>query len=428
MSDKAQQPVASPLAKPPSSRRVGRPIVQSVGGQISYVCAQLVVLAALARFEGVEVTGAFGIAMAVATPVFLLANMGLRTGLSTDSERMFAFPVYTGLAIVTGTVGIAFCVIFGSVVVQSEDAKPFLTIISLMKAVESLSLVCYGGFQRKSRMNLVARSLGLRGWLSAGLFVLLLAGDVPVAGAFGAQLVVWFAVLAFHDYPQASRLLDGKISYPIFRFESLLALARTNLPLSLSGFLNAVLNNLPRLILEKYFGLAAVGVFTVVAYFMQAGTMVINAINQALLGRFASMRLERDSRAQVVAIARSLIFISVGLSISGVFVAYLLGETLLVKGFGQAFGAGATLLTLVAFSLTTKLLGIVPQALIHAERKFGLFLIYEALSLLIGFVLLTVLVPIMGLNGAGVSILFVAVFRLVFLSIAAIRILHGRKS
>lgn len=379
----------------------------------------MLVLSALARLKGVEATGAFGISMAIATPIFLLANMGLRTGLATDAKRLHAFGEYAGLACVAGVLGVIVCVIFGTHVLDTDVTSALIVIIALQKAVESLCMVCYGAFQLRSRMKRVALSLALRGWISAGVFVLLLLGGAPVSGAFASQLVVWLLVLVFHDYPLASRLLEGRISPPRFRLRPMYTLAMVNLPLSLSGFLNAVANNLPRLVLDRYYGLEAVGIFTVIAYFMQAGTMVINAVNQALLGHFAHLRLKRGSTASIAAIARPLLLAATVLSVAGVAMVYLVGEGVLTKGFGSAFATGVPLLMLIAFALMTKLFGIVPQALIHADRRFGLFLIYEASSLALGFALLMLLVPDMGINGAGISILVVAVFRLIFLWVAA---------
>ena len=399
-----------------------------MGGQLSYVLSQMLVLVALARFGGVEATGAFGVAMAIATPVFLLANMGLRTGLATDARRAHAFSTYTGLATVTGVLGVAFCVAFGTRILQTEVNGTLLAIIALQKWVESLCNVCYGAFQLRNRMNRVAVSLTLRGWTSAILFTGLLAAGVPVAEAFIAQLVVWILVLVFHDYPNASRLLDGRIALPQFRRRPMGALVIENLPLSLSGFVNALANSLPRLVLDRVYGLEAVGIFTVIAYVLQAGTMVVNAVNQALLGRFAALRLQQTSLPQIRAITRRLLLVAAGLSVLGVAVVAIFGKTALALGFGPAFAAGAPTLVLIALALSTKLFGIVPQALIHADRRFGLFLIYEALSLALGFTLLVVLVPDYGLIGAGLSILIVAVARLGFLWAAAAPALSGRRS
>jgi len=415
-----------PHSPKPTTARAN--ILHSVGGKVSYVLSQMLVLAALARFEGIEATGAFGFAMAVATPVFLLANMGLQVGLATDANRDFAFEDYVGLAIVAGILGLITCVTLGPMLLESDTARPLLVIIAAQKAVESLSMVCYGAFQLQSRMKLVARSLALRGWISAVIFALLLAAGAPAAGAFSAQLVVWSAVLIFHDYPLASRLLNARLALPRFHLQAMRALAVVNLPLSLSGFLNAIANNLPRLVLGSYFGLAAVGIYTVIAYFMQAGTMVINAVNQALLGHFAHIRLERANAAELIAITRPLLLAALCISLLGVILVYLLGEPALVAIFGAPFGAGFPLLMLISFALVTKLFGIVPQALIHADRRFKLFLTYELLSLGLGLVLLTQLVPRFGINGAGLSVLIVAVFRLLFLWVAAAPALLGKEN
>ena len=401
-------------ATPKISGTVGA-VAYSVTGQLSYVIAQMIVLAALTRFHGAEAVGAFGLAMAIATPVFLLANMGMRTGLATDVQRRFGFDSYLGLTLLTACLGVVGTVLIGRLLLTEPAAQGLLLVIALMKASESVSLLAYGAFQLVGRMERVALSLSLRGWSSALIFTLLLASGASVASAFMAQLVIWAAVAMLHDFPRASRLMTRHLTRPTFAVRPLFRLAQENAPLSISAFLNAVMNALPRLIIERVLGLEAVGIFTVAAYFLQAGVMVVEAVNQALLGRFAIWR-QAPETADTRRIIIRLLIIATALSLAGLTLVYLGGEWLLVAGFGPEFGGAAPLLMLMALALCTKLYGIVPQVVLHSDRRFFLYMIYQAVSVVLTFSLLVILVPLYGLTGAGTTILAVAVFRLTFLA------------
>src|SRR5690606_31511651 len=70
---------------------LGGSLVYSLVGTGFYLLTQLGVLSGLSHLRGPVAVGEFGLALALTTPLFALANMGLRTAQAVDVTEQFAF-------------------------------------------------------------------------------------------------------------------------------------------------------------------------------------------------------------------------------------------------------------------------------------------------------------------------------------------------
>ncbi|MER8576097.1 hypothetical protein NKH19_28595 [Mesorhizobium sp. M1338] len=389
----------------------------SVAGQLWYVLTQMCVLSALARFKGPEAVGEFGLAMAITTPVFMLANMGIRTGQATDVHGFFSFSEYAGLVLLTAAIAALTSIGIGYALSASHITFLIVLIFSITKAFEAISNLSYGAFQQAGRMDKVARSLAIRGLLTVSAFVALLSLGVETGVAFLAQLTVWAALSLAYDYPRACRIATGLWCWPSWQWERLLRLAREIGPIGVGHFMNSLLVSMPRMAVERWLGLEALGLLTVVTYFQQAGTLVVNAASQTLVNYFA--RLKRDGETKAIRTTLLALFgAAVLVSAGSIAVTYFAGEQILANLFGVEFTRANDLLMLIALAISVKVFAMLPQSLMHSDRRFKAYFRYQAASLALCIVLLAILVPLWGLLGAGSAILATAVFRMCVLTVA----------
>jgi O-antigen/teichoic acid export membrane protein len=392
-------------------------LAYSVAGQLGYVLAQMGVLAALARLRGPEAVGEFGLALALTTPAFMFVNMGGKSSQASDVTRRYSFAEYGGLIVMTAALATAVSIIAGLLFASTRTALMIVVIIAFTKCAESISNLSYGAFQQAGRMDKVGISLVLRGIFTLALFVFLLSVGVATPLAFLAQLLVW-SVLAFaRDYPLASRMAVGHFVWPSADRKRIIRLAREIGPLGASYLVNSLLVSLPRLFVESSVGLSAVGLLTVVNYFQQAGTLVFNAMSQALVNPFARLR-HRNSHDELGRAIRALFAFVSFCCVAGLLLAALLGRWVLVHVFGPQFGSAKNLLLLVAVALCATLYGVLPQSLLHAQRRFTTFLFREIVAVLVCVAFLAVCVPRWGLMGAGYAIVAAAVIRLLVMCFA----------
>ncbi|MEM8979250.1 MAG: hypothetical protein AAGD04_07185 [Pseudomonadota bacterium] len=357
----------SPIPKrTPLQRLLGWGIL----GQVGYVISQFVILWALARFTTVETIGAFGLASAITFPVMWFFSLGLRTNQATDVKNEFPFADFLWLRAITCMLAL---LVIGLIIIfalQSGLSSQILIWFALAKAVELLCDLCYGVFQKNDKMIWVARSQLLRGGISAAVFVLVLALGVSAPFAFLTQVIVWSAVAFLVDLPAARRLAKASNDTEAAALKSIFTLAKNSFPLGVSGGLSAVQGNMPRYIITSFFGLAALGQFAVVAYIMQAMTLVANAVSASIVARMARL-LAMGQKKNFFRVLRKLVVILTVIGCAGVGVSLWIGDPLIVFVFGQDYANLGDLLAVLVGAAALRSIMIFFQSGLQAARAFN---------------------------------------------------------
>jgi len=104
------------------------------------------------------------------------------------------------------------------------------------------------------------------------------------------------------------------------------------------------------------------------------------------------------------------------------------GKFVLTLVFGPEFAAAESLLVIVAVALCARLFGVIPQSLLHAQRRFKTFLFREIAAVIVCVGFLAICVPLWGLMGAGYAILAAALFRLLIMWVAAAMLRWPRRA
>jgi O-antigen/teichoic acid export membrane protein len=267
------------------------------------------------------------------------------------------------------------------------------------KAIEGVSDILYGLFQREERMDLLGRSLAARG----------VAGGAGLAAAFAATgSVAWgvaglaaggAAVLALHDLPASRRLLGDPVR-PAWAPWALARLAGTALPLGIVTFLGAALAALPVFLLERFTGEAAAGIFTALAYLPAGANRVVSALGEASAPRLARRHAAGAGTAFGTDVLR-LAGAAAGVGAAGVLVSAAAGGPLLGALYGSAYAGYGTLLTGL---MLAGLAGNVQTALeyaLTAARRLRIQPVLYAVSAGLAAVLGTWLIPRFGVAGAA---------------------------
>lgn len=380
-------------------------------GQTIYMLCQFGVLSAIAHLRGPEAVGAFGLALAIATPVFVLTNSGLRTVQSADQKSGFSFAEYAGFRLRTTALGFGVAVAAAAVLANSHTVFMVSLLYAAAKAFESVSELSYGSFERALRTDLVFRSLVLRGLASVALFVILLGAGVSLWLAFLAQLAVWSAIALALDLPAACRLNATRardIGISASRFRSLV---RQALPVGIASFAVGIQYSILRFLVEGLLGLRALGIFVSVSYIYQAGSQLANAAGYTLTARFSIALGQGDEGLIRRTIRQGAVLIGL-LTLAGLAVALPLGDGLLALAFGPEVRGHAGLLIIVGIALSFRLLSAAPNSRLFASggavnifrRECGLVV----LTLVSGYLL----TRRFGLEGAAVALMLVALARL----------------
>jgi O-antigen/teichoic acid export membrane protein len=255
-------------------------LVWTISGNAAAAAAQWLLILVLVRLDSDATVGAFALAAAVVSPVFLMANLHLRTIQATDIANSFGLGTYmvsrvclTGIAVAA----VALCAMF-----LPRQSAALVPCIAAIKSFEGLSDMIYGFLQKSEHMDRIAKSMILR---HAGVLFALTAavasGLGVTWGLWGgamASAAVWLRDLrALLNEPDVDRrqLFHSTVA-------DVLRLVRKSLPLGVALLLVSVNANMPRYFLGHLHSAVEVGQFAALGAIGLAANTLIIAGGQAL--------------------------------------------------------------------------------------------------------------------------------------------------
>jgi O-antigen/teichoic acid export membrane protein len=338
-----------------------------VAGQSVYIVSQFCILIALARLGTVANVGQFGLATAIVTPIYWLTDLGLRTNKNTDADDTLTFANLFALRLITSLAG--FAMILLAAVFYADDAttRAILVIYGAAKGVETLSDIAYGVLERHGQMRLFAQSIIARGLGSLVIFTLILWRTGSVSGAFVGQLVVWTLVYLLHDIRHARRLSAAEPQG--IAWASIWHAAKDSRHLGMGRFLSALANAVPRFIIEHFVGLVGLGLFTAIAYVLQASLMLMTAVSRSITGHLADLAV----RGHGSGINRIIARYSAATAAAGLFgtaAGWFAGDPVVTLVFGPEFAGQEVLVVLILLTATLRSVGLMLLSGPLARRSF----------------------------------------------------------
>lgn len=282
------------------TRSLGANMLFAVGGMGAFQAAQLGTIILLAKFAPAVVLGQVQFSLAVATPILMFFSLELRGALVADAAGEFTFGAYRALR--RGLTGVAAAILLGVSIWEyfRSGALSFALIFAGMcasKVVLSLAEINWGLFQKRERLDLVARSAVMRGVAMIVLFAAailtyhvlarqgLVTGDVWGYAAAAATAILMYTaasviVLFAFDDRRTAREADYD---PHWTWSSLLRLAQHTIPLGLVLLILHACNSIPLLAIEAQpDGKAALGYFAALTTLpMGANLLVFQGANAA---------------------------------------------------------------------------------------------------------------------------------------------------
>jgi O-antigen/teichoic acid export membrane protein len=405
---------------PPAAERSLRLNVSwTFAGNVIYAACQWGMLVVLAKLGSPEMLGRFALALAVTAPVYMFTNLQLRAVEATDMTHQFAFADYMGLRILS--TGLALLVIVG---LAAWSRFPFwiaavIVIVGCAKGAESISDAVYGLVQRHERMDLIARSMVLKGVISLAAFALTMALTRSLATGAAALAIAWCLVMVTYDFSLARRFAGASPapagrhpSLPRFSRDTLVRLTRLSIPLGITATLGSLILNVPRYFIEHYAGPRALGFFAAIAYLMVACNLVTNAIAQSATPKLASRYASGDLRA-----FRVLLFRLCGAAavpgVAGLLVAILAGKPVLRLLYRADYESYSGVFTLVMIAAAIYCVTAILANAMTAARIFKPQPALFAAVMLVSAVACFLWVPTHGIQGAAFAIILAAATQLV---------------
>jgi len=146
-------------------RSLRRNFQWTIVGNVVYACTQWGILVLLAHLGDAVVVGRFSLGLAITAPIMLFAGLSLRAVQATDARREFLFADYAGLRLLMVAIALS-AIVSIALYEYSGETAAIIMLFGVSKSIESLSDLFYGFWQQHERLDLIAKSLVLRGLLA----------------------------------------------------------------------------------------------------------------------------------------------------------------------------------------------------------------------------------------------------------------------
>ena len=365
------------------------------------------------QLAGVERAGMFSFAFVMANLLYILGTYGVRTYQVSDLDEYHSFADYqvnrVGTVLAMLVIGHVVCRLLG----YEGEMLVMCAGIFFYKAFDALGEVYEGRLQQVDKLYLGGVSLALRSVAAFALYaiVLLVTGNLGIAAiamAIGAGATFLFVTLPL-------TLLETPRSAPL-DFRSVGMLFRACFPVFLALFLYAVIDNLPKFVMQGANLPYDNQLYFNALYFpAQAILITVQLIYRPLLVKMAQAWADESRRARFDVLIVAMMLVIVAITVIGILFMAWIGLTIMGWLYGIDFWPYAQLAyIMLAAGGVTAAIDFLYQVITILRRQqavIGLYLITFGFSLLV----LILMTTMMQLEGAVVGYLIVMAILLILL-------------
>ena len=358
----------------------------------------IALLILVARYTNPTIVGEYSLALAIAAPVFVFAELGLRTVYLT-LHRPIGFRQYILLRFVMGV--FAYLVTVAIAAVFVPQILTTVALVAAVKLADSVSDLLSAPMQLFHRPELIAAAYAGLAAVGTAVVWSLLAVFRSLDIALAGLLLVSIATAVAMAAPTRRLLIANhtpRNGGPRDAFETLI---RAGLPTGVSWSLLSLVSTVPQYFLAWSHEKASVGLFAILLYIVAAVELFMNALTQAWIpqGRALHARSARDPvrfTRSVAVFAAWWTAAFVPIAIIGVWVASLLFPILFGAQY-QISLAAAVPIVLCVVALPAVFFGSMALS-IQNRYTHGLALGISAAA--VSVAACAVLIPAFGVPGA----------------------------
>jgi O-antigen/teichoic acid export membrane protein len=391
----------------PTRPSLRRNFAWTLAGNVVYAGCQWGMLIVLAKLTSPEMVGQFALALAITAPVFMFSSLQLRIVQATDAAHEYRFEEYFSLRLICTGVACLAVLAINLILGYGVSLGSVIMVVALAKGTESISDVLYGLLQQRERLIVISRSMMIKGVLSLVSLALAVYITRSVLSGAIALAVAWMVVLLGYDIPRALTIVTRSQFRPRWNRSRLLRLTWLTVPMGLVTMLISLNTNIPRYFIEKMLGQRQLGIFAAMAYLMQVGAMVTNAVGNVVIPRLAKYHAEGESAAFGSLLAK-LIYLALGLGAASILVAYYFGHRLLTILYRPEYAQYSNVFTVLMVAAAVSYVGGFLGTAVSSIRCFVGQLPVTALASVFGLLCSYVAVSRIGLMGAAITVLVIA--------------------
>jgi O-antigen/teichoic acid export membrane protein len=378
-------------SRAPTSVEVRRSTLRSsttwmLAGNILLMGMRWAIVPLLAKFTTTATVGQFGWAVAVCLPTITFCRFGLRILQTTDARDEITFSDYLGFSILSTLVALA--IIGGLAAFNGYNAQTMILVLAvgIWNAVESISDAFAGLFQRRERMDLVAKSYILQALAMGALVTLALATTQEMLLAIAALIAAGVLRLVTFELPLAKRLLRASVPgfvpgntrlphsspltiWPRLSWQGFKRIVVFGAPLAVVTLLMAYMTSVPRYILKDALGDAPLGIFVALFALANVQTMITLSVSQSLSSRLAISYVKKHLVEFRRLVLKASLFAAT-LGILGLIISLGCGKWLLAVIYKPEYAAEISTFQILLLAGMVAALGNIVGTAVTSMRRF----------------------------------------------------------
>lgn len=361
---------------------------------------------------GVEQAGMFSMAFIIGSLLMIVANYGARTYQVSDIDEKHSFVDYQINRVLTCIAMLVIAAVYCNI--RGYDSQMFTICmgVCVYKMVDGLADVYEGRLQQMDKLYLAGISQAFRSVVVLIVFSIaaLITRDLGVASiAMGVAAVLSFVVLTFplawFETPSSRVWSPGSVA----------ALFKQCFPVFLALFMYALIDNMPKFVMEGVLSYDNQLYFNALYFPAQAILLTVGSIYKPLLVRMAQMWADAEKRRRFDLVILAIVAVVVVITLVVIFVMGWIGIPIMSFMYGVDFEQFRGLsYIMIAAGGVTAIIDFLYQVITVLRRQKSVMKLY---AITFGFSLFVpiLLIDFTGLPGAVIGYLIVMTILLVLL-------------
>lgn len=360
----------------------------SFGSTVYLGCQWLITILVVRLSTGYEDAGALALGMAVSNVFSPIGYFKVRTYQVSDIDNRFSSGDYIGMRIITVAISILVMLLYGFATCSHADL-PVVFSYGIFSCGPIIVDVYHGIDQKHMRMDLIGKSLIMRGVLSLACFIAGMMLFHSLTIALGLMTISTFLVIGIYDVRQCRKLTES--IRPIFSKTSITGLFRICFPMVIALLFSSAAPSIPRQMLGDIYGSSVLGVYASVAAPVAIIQMGAQYVYAPLIGVLAQYFSDRNV-SLFLGIVVKVLFAMGAIMLVSIVLFLLFGKSLLGLLYGADMANHADLLTpLIVCSVITALSWFIGDVLIvirHTKANCAMYAISFFVTIALSFVLI----------------------------------------